>query len=571
MPIVAALVTLLGLETILEKTLHRTIMNDRAMSNTQGVQQGFDQLLHDSARSLTGLIRLIDTTPELQQSWLAGDKTLLLQAAAPIYHSIHNDFNVTHFYFHDLQGINILRVHNPSISGDRITRTSFKQAVETSKMGVGLEIGLFGNLVLRVVHPWKINNRLAGYIEIGQDMDRITRQLSRTAGLNIATLLKKNRLDSNSPNLNKASRLAWHQFSDYVLINRSSDSALLSDINDDVISELLNKDHSVRLSNNDRSYIATQFPLFDVNKSNIGFLLLIADISDEVSTDRILLFSKLASGLIVGILLFVVSYIYIGGIQTRLNNAHNDLVNQIEIQQETADQLRIKTEELTARNQELESYSRSIAHDLRTPLRSIVGFSQIVLEDNNERLTDDSVNHLNQIVSSGKQMSQIIDEILELSRISRSDLRYEDLNFSVIAEDIIKKLTRGHHSPQLRLTVQKDISVKADKKLLQVMLHHLLDNALKYTAQEPVPVIEVGKTLYHNQPCLFIRDNGIGFDMQYAGQIFSAFHRLHNDQQNGTGIGLAIVQRILQRHNQRIWVESVENEGSTFYFTLQMA
>jgi signal transduction histidine kinase len=228
-----------------------------------------------------------------------------------------------------------------------------------------------------------------------------------------------------------------------------------------------------------------------------------------------------------------------------------------------------RTAALKASNKELESYSYSIAHDLRSPLRSIIGFSQILEEDVESRLTKEELVSLQRIISAGKHMATLIDDILELSRITRSQLTKTNVDLSAIARTEINNLQMQEPKRKVAWHIQDAMTANGDSHLLTILLRNLLDNAWKFTRFTASPKIEVGmETTNHTTTVFFVRDNGVGLEMQYADKIFMPFQRLHIGKFEGTGIGLSTVQRVVQRHGGEIWVESVADHGTVFYFTL---
>jgi PAS domain S-box-containing protein len=229
-----------------------------------------------------------------------------------------------------------------------------------------------------------------------------------------------------------------------------------------------------------------------------------------------------------------------------------------------------RTAELEASNRELESYSYSIAHDLRSPLRTIAGFSQILKEDLQDRLSENESECLERVINAGIKLSQMIDEILELSRITRCDLVFETVDMTAIANDILCSLRESEPDRNVQCKVEKDMLVKGDSHLLEVVLLNLLENAWKYTSKKSEAMIEFGSNEVKGNRIYFVKDNGVGFDMKYQSRLFKPFSRLYTDRDfEGTGIGLATVQRILQRHGGQIWVTAEPDRGATFLFTLQ--
>lgn len=228
-----------------------------------------------------------------------------------------------------------------------------------------------------------------------------------------------------------------------------------------------------------------------------------------------------------------------------------------------------RTAELTASNKELESYSYSIAHDLRAPLRSIVGFSQILADSALEKLSSEELDAFHRIASSGKRMADLIDDILELSRITRRTIKKESVDLSAIAQNVSLTLSVMDPNRKINWKLQPNMAVMGDRHLLEVLLHNLMDNARKFTRDEAWPTIEVGEQQVDGVTTYFVKDNGVGFDVAYVDNIFVPFHRLHRQAFEGTGVGLATVRRVVERHGGKVWAESEEGQRAVFYFTLE--
>jgi light-regulated signal transduction histidine kinase (bacteriophytochrome) len=231
--------------------------------------------------------------------------------------------------------------------------------------------------------------------------------------------------------------------------------------------------------------------------------------------------------------------------------------------------LRRANVETAASNAELEAFSYSVAHDLKAPLRSIDGFSQALLEDNADQLDEAGKRHLARVRAAAQRMAQLIDDLLSLARVSRSELLTERVDLSRLARGIGERLRETDPEREGEFVVQEGMLVEGDPSLLAVVLENLLGNAWKFTSRRPRARVEVGLTSYQGEPAYFVRDNGAGFDMAQAPKLFLAFQRLHASAEfPGSGIGLATVQRILQRHGGRIWAEAETAFGATFFFTL---
>jgi light-regulated signal transduction histidine kinase (bacteriophytochrome) len=232
-----------------------------------------------------------------------------------------------------------------------------------------------------------------------------------------------------------------------------------------------------------------------------------------------------------------------------------------------------RTAQLEAANKELEAFSYSVSHDLRAPLRAIDGFSHAVLDNNGAQLDDTGRNYLNRVRAATQRMSQMIDDILNLSRITREDIRRERLDLADMAKRMVEELRESEPQRRVDFVTHDSMVAEGDRHLLERALDNLIGNAWKYTSKQPHARIEFGLLPpgagRPGDRVFFLKDNGAGFDMKYVGKLFGAFQRLHGAQEfPGNGIGLVTVQRIVQRHGGRIWAEGEPGRGAVFYFTL---
>jgi two-component system, sensor histidine kinase and response regulator len=225
--------------------------------------------------------------------------------------------------------------------------------------------------------------------------------------------------------------------------------------------------------------------------------------------------------------------------------------------------------DLEHKNRELESFSYAVSHDLRAPLRRIDSFSRAVLESQGDRLDEAGQRFLARVREASRQMSQLIDDVLYLSRVTRAELRDQEVDLSSLATSALARLQEAEPSRQVEIKIRPAVVVTGDGQLLRIALENLLENAWKFTAKEPSARIEFGLTQVAGEPTYFVRDNGAGFDMTYADRLFGPFQRLHAQTEfPGSGIGLATVQRIIHRHGGRVWAEGLVGQGATFQFTL---
>jgi light-regulated signal transduction histidine kinase (bacteriophytochrome) len=231
--------------------------------------------------------------------------------------------------------------------------------------------------------------------------------------------------------------------------------------------------------------------------------------------------------------------------------------------------LRLHAAQLEAANQELESFSYSVSHDLKAPLRSICGFSEALICDHAAGLDEEAKGHLERIRSAGIRMNQLIDDLLALSRVTKGEMRRETVELSAVAGVVADGLAKSFPELRIEFVIAPAIRAMGDGRLLRIVLENLMGNAVKFTAARKNARIEFGVQLQAEATVYFVRDNGAGFDMAHAGRLYVPFQRLHEESLfPGTGIGLATVRRIIHRHGGRVWAEGAVDKGAAFFFTL---
>jgi light-regulated signal transduction histidine kinase (bacteriophytochrome) len=225
--------------------------------------------------------------------------------------------------------------------------------------------------------------------------------------------------------------------------------------------------------------------------------------------------------------------------------------------------------ELEASNKELEAFAYSVSHDLRTPLRSMDGFSLALLEDYSDKVDEQGKDYLRRVRGSAQRMASLIEDLLKLSRVTRKEMKRQEVSLSSLAWKTADELRESQPGRDVEIVISKGLQVTGDTDLIRVVLENLLGNAWKFTSKQAAARIELGTLEHKSEKAYFVRDNGVGFDMQYANKLFGAFERLHSANEfGGTGIGLATVQRIIHRHGGRVWGEGEVGKGATFYFTI---
>jgi len=238
---------------------------------------------------------------------------------------------------------------------------------------------------------------------------------------------------------------------------------------------------------------------------------------------------------------------------------------------EAQQQLQTLNENLKATNQELDAFARTVSHDLKSPLVGVVGFAEVLIQEYGSKLDETGIEYLSFILQSTEKMKLLITDLLHYSRSSRGELSPVMVDMSNLATEITADLKKTYKDKTYTVKLPESIVVNADVSLMKIVLNNLLGNAFKYSGKVESPQIEFGTTQLYGNNVFFIRDNGAGFDMSKAGQMFTPFVRLHSDTEFlGTGVGLSTVKRIIERHNGEIWAESKPGEGAVFYFTLNL-
>ena len=245
-----------------------------------------------------------------------------------------------------------------------------------------------------------------------------------------------------------------------------------------------------------------------------------------------------------------------------------DVAEVKKLNRELERRLQEHTAQLEALNKELEALSYSISHDLRAPLRSIRGFSEVLMERYSAQLDERGQEFLRRVCQSSQMMDRQIEDLLKLSRVGRCEFNPKAVDLSALAGSLASELKKGDPQRKVEVVIAPGLRAYGDERLMRIALDHLLQNAWKFTGRQASARIEFG-AVDQPEPAFFVRDNGAGFDMAYANRLFGVFQRLHTvSEYPGTGVGLATVQRIINRHGGRAWATGKLNEGATFYFTL---
>jgi len=522
----------------------------------QNVWVAYAENLKDAAGLLGILVEFIESNSLIQQTWLDGDRQALLEAARPVYKRINKGGRVSHLYFYTPERTSFLRVHSPQLYGDRINRHTLDEAFTTQDLAWGVELAASGQFVLRVVKPWIIDGQLVGYIGLGENIEHLTRRVKKATGADLVVVIDKRYLEYepwSKMQEQLGSRVDWNQFPDELIIDKT-----LANLPKQLLQQIKRgseENVSVTISDGDQIYDASVLPAVDARKKLLGNIWILLNITTQHHDLKILTTVFVLSSFVLAGLVIILFYAYLHRIQSKLSKAY--------------EKLRYEIGERKQVQQQLESYSYTIAHDLRAPLRSITSFSQILAEEIGESLRGDARDALRRVIRAGSHMADLIDDILELSRITRRHMSVEKVDLSQFAGEYIERLKSEEPDRRLEYDVEHNVTVSGSRELLYAALKNLLENAWKFTSKQETAKIQFATTTLDGEKVYFVRDNGVGFDMEYVDKLFGTFQRLHpKETYPGTGIGLATVKRVVDRHKGRVWAESGVGQGATFYFTL---
>ena len=253
----------------------------------------------------------------------------------------------------------------------------------------------------------------------------------------------------------------------------------------------------------------------------------------------------------------------------KVEGINRQLEKQIEERKRAEEETHRVNRELAAANKELEAFTYSVSHDLRAPLRHVAGFSRILLDEHRSRLDAEALSYLHRVLDGARQMGNLVDDLLKLSRVGRQELTLRTSDLNGLVQNVLAELPAEAAGRQIEWRIGTLPTVECDAGLVKQVFANLLANAAKFTRVREHAVIEVGSLTMNGQPVIFVRDNGTGFSMKYAHKLFGVFQRLHRIEDfEGTGIGLATVQRIVNKHRGQIWAEAELDQGATFYFSL---
>lgn len=552
----------------------------------------FETILQSDAdglrRALTGLSRL----EPLLDPFARSDRAALLAAVQPVFTELKSQHHITHMSFISLQGEVFLRAHRPEQFGDRLERATYLRAAATRSTAYGLEMGR-NFFSLRCVTPVYLHGTQIGYLEVAEEIDHIFEQMKHITGNDFGLFLPARYLESYDSALRPD---AEGDFSLLYPTNRETFLLLAGRLNGLLRRGLENfaVEHT-RLAREE--YLIGVGPIYDAFDKTAGVLVTQRNITllyDSLWRGVVSSLAGFVTILVVGNALLYLSMRKslnlfqslhqhirnitqswdikarlqidtrdeIGELATDLNRLQDEMQNMQTSMQQRAN-------ELAAANQELKAFGYSLSHDLRSPLAKITSSAEILRDSYVSRLDDNGRFLLDTLCAGCEQMDQLIDAIMALAKSTRKELELETVDLAALAREVAADCALADPDRSVHFSAPDQAQVKGDEQLLRLVLTNLLGNAWKYTQEQSAPRVEFGVEERTGQQVFFVQDNGLGFDMQEAGNLFQPFKRLSNTGKiGGTGIGLATAQKIIQRHGGRIWAVGKEGQGATFFFTL---
>lgn len=623
-PLTLAIIAMLGGSIFSIVWLQRKNITKEVKTSLAGTRSFFYERIEEDALLLNGLIDFLKEDKQLKNAWLKKDRDELLEYAKPLFENIRSKYRVTHFYFHDLDGTCFLRVHKPSRYGDFIKRFTMDNASRQGKPSYGIELGPLGTFTLRTVHPWLIDGQLVGYMELGEEIEHITPKIKKVINSEIFIAIDKSYLnragwEEGMKMLGRAGH--WDLLSNFAIIDYT-----LKEIPEKIARNMdlvhtTHEDLLLEMKIDGLNYYAGFVPLIDAGGRDVGDLIVIKDITEKRAALRLLSSILTFICIVVGIVLFVLFYLYIKRIELKLTAAYSDLKAEIKHRKEAEKELRKANDEMDARVKErtaelaktnellnkdiakrkqveqelnttnldlastvrkLEQLNREInhlvsitSHDLREPSRKISMFAQLLKNSLKDKLNDDEKENLEFVLDGANRMTQIVAGIRTYSELANSEFSLENTDL----KEIVNHLEKADLSAILKETggtieVPRFMpKVKASPVLMRHLLKNLIANGIKYRNNQVKPNIEIrAKSTGEGKIRIEVQDNGIGIKEEFHEDIFKMFKCLHLQQEyRGIGIGLALCKKIMEKHDGEIGVESKLGEGATFWFTLSPA
>jgi signal transduction histidine kinase/class 3 adenylate cyclase/CheY-like chemotaxis protein len=552
-PLAFTLLLLLSLSIVSIYWLQRQHLNEEVESLMKEVAQLFEMKQNAEADVLASKIYLLQLDKKLQNAYLAKDREALLRHAMPFFNAIKAQYQVTHFYFIELNKLCFLRVHHPQRYGDFIERLTLANAISQTQPSVGIELNQFGRLTLRVVYPWRINGELIGYIELAKEIKQITQTVKNIFQVELFFSINKSFIKHADwqEGLKMSGRTGnWGLLKDTVIIEQT-----LSDIPKqlkDALKSFSYEAQSLIFQSDNKQYYAGFLPLIDAGDRKLGEIIIVNDVSEQEAALQSLVHFLIFLCVVIACLLFGFFYFLLSRIESRLNKAHETM----RINGKIKDQFLANT-----------------AHELRTPLNGMISIAESIIE-NYDTLSPQICSNIAMIAASGRRLAHLVNDISDFSKLLQHNivLQLKAVNLGEMVEIVIMMVQplKGKKTLQLINALDPNLPpAYADENRLQQILYNLISNAIKFTEYGQ---IEISAQRINDQLSICISDSGIGIPTDKLSHIFEAFEQVKGStNRNGTGLGLALTKQLVNLHHGKIWAESIQGVGSEFTFTLPIA
>jgi signal transduction histidine kinase len=602
-PFTIALLLLLSTFITAIYWLRQRSMNSEVLRRIEGIDSLFQAYIEEDSRFLNGLLDFLEKDEDLQNAFLGKNRDVLLQYAEPIFQEFRAKYDITHFYFHNTDKSCFLRAHNPPEFGDHIERFTLNQAANRQKSSWGIELGPFGTFTLRVVHPWYIDNKLAGYLELGREIGYITPRLKQVFGVELVFVINKSYLDRQQwqEGLRMMGRTGnWDLLADFVVIDSTTAEIPFALAKNTVISHAQHQKKLFKVSMAHRKYRSGFVRLRNAAGQDVGDIIVLDDITEDETALKILLIFIIITSVTVGAVILALFYLDVRKIEQKLTIAHNNLEDEIIkrtqaenelrihrdnlellVQQRTAELQKSNTEleqqiaerektvdQLNHSNQELRHFAHVIAHDLKSPVRGIATLAQWLSTDYYSKFDQHGREQIDFLSRRAQRLGDLIDALLKYSEIGLKVNQKRDVSLNDLIDNVVAEINPPEN---IKVTVGNDLpTVFCNGSTIADAFRSLLSNAIKYM-DKPQGQVEIACIEENGFWKFSISDNGPGIEEKYFEKIFQLFQTLSpKDNTESTGIGLALVKKIVESHDGRVWVQSSLDKGSTFFFTLPM-
>ena len=590
LPVALCILALIGLATAGFWRLMVSQSEHEALAMGARLEREIIRSLDYDAALFSGFMDFLANDPHLLAALAGHDRERLAALAGPTYERLNSRFRVTHLYFIDAQGTALLRMHSPSLFGDRIERKTLRDARDTGRETHGLELGPLGSFSLRVVRPVSSDGRLIGFIEISEDIEHILPALAGLLDVNLVLTLDKRRLDRDSWLQGKGAQIGsdWDRISGAVVVQST-----LPELPEDLARRLdpssaegrtttLNADSGTEspfmIESGDRRYLAVTMPVKDDWGESVARLAMLRDTSARFAAMQFFLLALGVSGLVFGLFLMLFITARSGRVESDLDTALASLRNEVEEHDRARAELAVATQRALAASRAKSEFLATMSHEIKTPLNGIIGFTEMTLEDD---LDPEQAQNLGYVLASARSLLAVVNDVLDMSGIDagRMEISASPFALAPLVAEIREFFTPEASRKGLGLEAGVDEGLPhvflGDAGRIRQVLVNLVGNAVKFTDQGGVRLHVQGHTEEDGRMRLSfaVSDTGPGIAQGDLERIFEPFTQLEETrtrQHSGMGLGLALARRLAQAMGGEVRAESVPGQGSTFTLSLTL-